>query len=94
MRTSWWRWHHLGKKIDKTGRSKTRKHDTFVALELFILHSEAWGSLSLAARQAYIEIAALYDQTNNGNLALSARQLAERLSPSVGETPGMKHYWR
>ena len=64
-------------KINKTGRSK-KEHSFFVALELFIMQSDAWKSLGIVARLAYIEIAALYNQRNNGTLALSARQLAER----------------
>ena len=65
-------------KTNKTGRSKGQ-HSHFVPLELFIIKSEAWQSLGIAARLAYIEIAALYNQVNNGKLALSSRQLAERL---------------
>ena len=67
-------------KINKTGRSK-KEHSFFVALELFIMQSDAWKSLGCVARLAYIEVAALYNHLhpNNGTLALSARQLAERL---------------
>lgn len=66
------------RKSNKTGRSKGQ-HSYFVALELFLMASQAWRSLSMAARVVYVEVAALYDQTNNGRLALSARQLAERM---------------
>jgi DNA-binding transcriptional regulator YhcF (GntR family) len=48
-------------------------------MELFLMATPAWRSLSMAARVAYVEVAALYDQSNNGRLALSARQLAERM---------------
>lgn len=67
-------------KANRTGRSK-KEHSFFVALELFIMKSDAWQSLGIVARLAYIEIAALYNHgyPNNGTLALSARQLAERL---------------
>ena len=67
-------------KANRTGRSK-KEHSFFVPLELFIMKSDAWQSLGIVARLAYIEIAALYNHCypNNGNLALSARQLADRL---------------
>jgi len=68
----------MGRKTNKTGRTKGQ-HSFFVALELFLMATPAWISLSMAARVAYVEIAALYDQSNNGRLALSARQLAERM---------------
>lgn len=68
----------MGRKTTRTGRTKTQ-HSFFAAIELFLLATPAWRSLSLAARAAYIEVAALYNQSNNGRLALSARQLAERM---------------
>ncbi len=68
----------MGSKTNKTGRTKGQ-HSFFVALELFLMATPAWRSLSMAARVAYVEIAALYDQSNNGRLALSARQLAARM---------------
>ena len=66
------------RRVSKKGRSKGQ-HSFFVALELFLMKTPAWTSLSLAARAAYLEVASLYNQSNNGQLALSARQLAERL---------------
>lgn len=66
---------------DKRGRSKGQL-SAFVALEHFLLECEAWQSLSLCARQAYVEIARIYSGTNNGKLALSARGLSERLKVS------------
>lgn len=66
------------RKQNKTGRSRGQ-HAYFVALELFIMETVAWKSLSLAARAAYLEVAALYNQSNNGRLALSARQLSTRM---------------
>ena len=71
----------MGSKTNKTGRTKG-KHSYFVAMELFLMETAAWQSLSLAARAAYLEVAGLCNQSNNGRLALSARQLAPRLSVS------------
>jgi DNA-binding transcriptional MocR family regulator len=68
----------MGSKTNKKGRTKGQ-HSFFVALELFLMATPAWRALSMAARVAYVEIAALYDQSNNGRLALSARQLAGRM---------------
>jgi hypothetical protein len=51
----------------------------FVQLHWYLLDSAAWKSLSTAARAAYIELARLYNGTNNGTLALSLRVLAQRL---------------
>lgn len=61
-----------------TGRSR-RQLSPFIALERYVLASPAYRSLSLRARCAYQEIVALYDGSNNGRLALSARSLGERL---------------
>jgi hypothetical protein len=63
---------------DKTRRSR-RKLAPFIALERYITASPAWKSLSLAARCAYLELLALYNGSNNGRIALSARTLASRL---------------
>jgi MarR family len=71
----------MTKRTDKKGRSKGSL-GSFVALEHFVLDCEAWQSLSLCARQAYIEIARVYSGTNNGSLALSARALSDRLHVS------------
>jgi hypothetical protein len=68
----------MTRRHDATGRSK-RKLDRFVALENYMLKSPAWQSLSLAARCAFVELRFLYDGSNNGRIALSARTLSERL---------------
>ncbi len=47
-----------------------------------MLASPAWKSLSPPARCAYIEICNLYNGSNNGRIALSARTLADLLSVS------------
>ncbi|MFT3673155.1 hypothetical protein [Aestuariivirga sp.] len=69
------------RKADKIGRSKGTLAK-FVGLEIFLLDSPAFDSLGLCARQAYVEIARLYNGRNNGSLALSARGLAQRLHVS------------
>jgi hypothetical protein len=67
-----------GRGKDKRGRSKGEL-DTFFGLEVFILKTQAWQSLSPVARSIYLEIGAIFDWTNNGRLALSARQIADRM---------------
>jgi DNA-binding GntR family transcriptional regulator len=47
-----------------------------------LLNSPAWKSLSPPARCAYIEIRNLYNGSNNGRIAFSARTLADLLSVS------------
>lgn len=68
----------MSRKHDKSGRSKGNL-GLFFAIENFILATPAWRSLSPVARSIYIEIGSLYNQRNNGTLALSARQVAERM---------------
>jgi hypothetical protein len=52
--------------------------DRFVALPYWMLQSPAWRSLSPVARSVFIELAAIYNGSNNGRIALSARDAAER----------------
>jgi hypothetical protein len=63
-------------------RRKQAKSPPFVMLPHYMLDSAAWRSLSLAARSALIELHRLYNGTNNGRLAMPARELAERLGCS------------
>jgi DNA-binding transcriptional regulator YhcF (GntR family) len=44
-----------------------------------MLKSAAWRSLSPVARSIFIEVAAIYNGSNNGRLALSVRDAAERV---------------
>jgi DNA-binding transcriptional MocR family regulator len=44
-----------------------------------MLQSAAWRSLSPVARCIFLELAAIYNGSNNGRLALSARDAAERV---------------
>lgn len=50
----------------------------FVALPEFMMASEAYRSLCPLARVLYTEVARVYNGSNNGFLALSARDAAER----------------
>jgi hypothetical protein len=44
-----------------------------------MLRSQTWRSLSPVARSVFIELAAIYNGSNNGHLALSTRDAAERV---------------
>jgi hypothetical protein len=66
----------MGSKVNKTGRSKG--NGRFLALPHHILHSTAYLGLSCVARAVLIEIAAIYNGSNNGRLAAGVRWLAER----------------
>lgn len=63
-----------GRGHNAKGRSTTGGQ--FVMLELYMLESPAWRSLSPAGRAAYIVAVSLYNGGNNGALALSVRQAA------------------
>jgi hypothetical protein len=69
----------MAKRHNKTGRSATER---FVALPHYLIGSHAWRSLSPVARCVFIELAVLYNGANNGRLALSARDAAERVNCS------------
>jgi Helix-turn-helix domain len=58
------------------GRSTTER---FLALPHHLLRSPAWLSLSAVARCVFIELAAHYKGSNNGYLALSTRDAADRV---------------
>ncbi len=66
----------MPKRHDKTGRSTTER---FVRLPHYMLRSQAWRSLSPVARCVLMELAAIYNGGNNGHLALSTRDAAERV---------------
>jgi hypothetical protein len=51
-------------------------------LDNYILASLAWRSLSLPARCTLIELLRIYNGTNNGQLGMAVRYLAERLNCS------------
>ena len=50
----------------------------FVQINRYLLRSAAWLSLKPQARVVYIELAAIYNGSNNGALALSQRDTARR----------------
>ena len=65
-----------GRGTDRRGRSKG--DGRFVQLLNVMLESAAWRSLPASARAVYIEVAKLYNGSNNGRLALSVRDAAAR----------------
>ncbi len=67
-------WHLMPKRHNQKGRSTTER---FVSLPHYMLGSQAWRSLSPVARSVFIELAAIYNGSNNGRLALSVRDAAE-----------------
>lgn len=67
-------------KVNRKGRSKTRGR--FVMLQHFMMETPAWRSLSPQDRAVYIEIRARYHGSNNGRIALSVRDAAERCNIS------------
>jgi hypothetical protein len=69
----------MPKRHNNTGRSTT---EPFLRLSFFMPQSSAWLSLSPIARCVFIELAARYKGSNNGYLALSVRDAAERVGCS------------
>jgi len=66
----------MGRKHTIKGRSKAGP--PFVQLPWFMLDSDAWRALTPQQVAAYIELSRLYNGANNGRLALSVRDAAER----------------
>lgn len=66
----------MANKQDKRGR--TKGGERHVRLTHFMTNTEAWLSLKPAARVVYFEVARVYNGTNNGTIAASARDLAKR----------------
>ncbi len=69
----------MPKRHNSKGRSTTER---FVALPHYMLRSPAWRLLSPVARCVFLELASIYNGGNNGFLALSARDAAERIGCS------------
>src|SRR5919107_5173189 len=67
--------HLMPRRHNRKGRSTTER---FVSLPHWMLQSPAWRSLSPVARSVFIELAAIYNGSNNGRIALSARDASER----------------
>jgi hypothetical protein len=70
----------MGKRINKTGRSEGESRH--LRLHHWMLACSAWKSLPAVDRAIFIEIAALYNGSNNGSLGYSIRTAAESLSVS------------
>lgn len=66
----------MARRHNNTGRSKTEQ---FLRIPHYLIYSVAWRELSPVARASFIEIAALYNGSNNGRLAVSTRALGQRL---------------
>ncbi len=66
----------MAKGPNKMGRS--RNGSNFIQIHHYLLKSTAWLSLTPQARAVYIELAAIYNGSNNGKLALSQRDTARR----------------
>ena len=63
-----------GRGHDATGRSKTGPR--FVQLFHWFMTTPAWQSLPPASRAVYLELARIYNGSNNGNVALGVRRAA------------------
>ena len=68
-----------GRRVDATGRSKggDGQHARLYRWET---ESPAYRSLSVGARALLVELKALYNGSNNGDLFLSAREAAKRIN--------------
>lgn len=58
------------------GKGRRISGPPFVQLFRYMLETEAWRTLKPAARAVYVAIAGRYDESNNGFLAASVRDLA------------------
>jgi len=61
-------------------KGRSRSEGRYLKLHHFMLETLAWRDLNAYARQAYVEIAMVYDGKNNGFLGMGVRRLAERLN--------------
>jgi hypothetical protein len=66
----------MPRRHNHNGRSTTER---FVSLPHWMLQSSAWRSLSPVARSVFIELATIYNGSNNGRIALSARDAPDRV---------------
>ena len=69
------------RKVNKTGRGNNALSD-FVALERYVIRSEAWRSLTCLARTALIQVQFRYTGENNGSIQMSCAILAKELGVS------------
>lgn len=63
-----------GRRHDAKGRS--RRRGRFVLLHHWMLNSPAWRSLGPASRAIYLELAKIYNGSNNGEIGLGVRRVA------------------
>ena len=56
----------------------------FLKLELFLLRSAAWHSLSTQSRALYVEIAQRFNGSNNGEISMSVREAARLINVAKG----------
>jgi hypothetical protein len=70
----------MARKHDSKGRSKHAGR--FVAIPHFLMETAAWRTMPVYERAAFLEVAMLYNGTNNGFLDMAVRNLAERLGVS------------
>ena len=66
------------RKANKTGRGSNAL-SPFIAIERYIMDSQAWRSLKPGTRATYLEICFAYDGSNNGRLRIGSRWLGDRL---------------
>lgn len=59
-------------------RGRSKSSGRFVQIHHFLMETRAWRDLNPAERTVYLEVAKLYDGANNGWLALSVRDAADR----------------
>ena len=69
----------MANKVDHRGRNKTSR---FVKLDHFMLRHSSWRKLSPHAVAIYIQICAIYNGRNNGQITFSYRQAAEQIGCS------------
>lgn len=80
----------MTRKPNGTGRSKGEARH--VRLYHWLMATAAWRSLDPVARAAYVDLAALYNGTNNGKIARSVRDAAAALN--VGPVTAMRAHRR
>jgi DNA-binding transcriptional regulator YhcF (GntR family) len=70
----------MSRKQDQRGRSK--KPGRFVKLDHWMLATDAWADLRPEPRALYVEMASLYNGSNNGQIHMSVREAGRRLKSS------------
>lgn len=73
----------MSRKHNSKGRSNSEGQ--YVRLMHFMMNSPAWMSLSVYERALYVELAKIYNGTNNGYLGLGVRRAAELCNMSVNK---------